>query len=254
MRVLIIEDEAPAVRKLRGLLNNQDVDVEVLADIDTVEEAIEWLKNNPAPDVIFSDIQLADGVSFEIYNTISPNCPIIFTTAYDEFALKAFELNSLDYLLKPYTEEQFNRAFNKIKLAVSSSNTSEVEKIKSVLAQLNIKNNNYKERFLVSKAGVLLPIKVEDVAYFYTEDKTINLVTKTKERYFISSSLDELELVLNPANFYRVNRQYIVNANSIVKIENFFNGKLVLQLNPTAPHEIVVSRARATSFKNWMDS
>ena len=252
MKVLIIEDEAPAVRKLRGLLNNQDVDIEVLADIDTVEEAVEWLSNNPSPDVIFSDIQLADGVSFEIYSKITPKCPIIFTTAYDEYALKAFELNSLDYLLKPYTEEQFNRAFQKIK--TTSPNANEVDKIKSVLAQLNIKSNQYKERFLVSKAGVLLPIKVEDVAYFYTEDKTINLVTKTKERYFISSSLDELEVILNPSNFYRVNRQYIVNANAIVKIENFFNGKLVIQLHPTAPHEVVVSRARATSFKNWMDS
>ena len=252
MKVLIIEDEAPAVRKLRGLLNNQDVDIEVLADIDTVEEAVEWLSNNPSPDVIFSDIQLADGVSFEIYSKVPPKCPIIFTTAYDEYALKAFELNSLDYLLKPYTEEQFNRAFQKIK--TTSTNANEVDKIKSVLAQLNIKSNQYKERFLVSKAGVLLPIKVDDVAYFYTEDKTINLVTKTKERYFISSSLDELELLLNPSNFYRVNRQYIVNANAIVKIENFFNGKLVIQLNPTAPHEVVVSRARATSFKNWMDS
>jgi two-component system response regulator LytT len=252
MKVLIIEDEAPAVRKLRGLLNNQDTDIEVLADIDTVEEAVEWLSNNPSPDVIFSDIQLADGVSFEIYSKVPPKCPIIFTTAYDEYALKAFELNSLDYLLKPYTEEQFIRAFQKIK--TSSPNVNEVDKIKSVLAQLNIKSNQYKERFLVSKAGVLLPIKVEDVAYFYTEDKTINLVTKTKERYFISSSLDELEVILNPSNFYRVNRQYIVNANAIVKIENFFNGKLVIQLNPNAPHEVVVSRARATSFKNWMDS
>jgi two-component system response regulator LytT len=252
MKVLIIEDEAPAVRKLRGLLNNQDVDIEVLADIDTVEEAVEWLSNNPSPDVIFSDIQLADGVSFEIYSKVPPKCPIIFTTAYDEYALKAFELNSLDYLLKPYTEEQFNRAFQKIK--TTSTNANEVDKIKSVLAQLNIKSNQYKERFLVSKAGVLLPIKVDDVAYFYTEDKTINLVTKTKERYFISSSLDELEVILNPSNFYRVNRQYIVNANAIVKIENFFNGKLVIQLHPTAPHEVVVSRARATSFKNWMDS
>ncbi len=252
MKVLIIEDEAPAVRKLRGLLNNQEIDIEVLADIDTVEEAVEWLSNNPSPDVIFSDIQLADGVSFEIYSKVPPKCPIIFTTAYDEYALKAFELNSLDYLLKPYTEEQFNRAFQKIKTA--SPNANEVDKIKAVLAQLNIKSNQYKERFLVSKAGVLLPIKVDDVAYFYTEDKTINLVTKTKERYFISSSLDELELLLNPSNFYRVNRQYIVNANAIVKIENFFNGKLVIQLNPTAPHEVVVSRARATSFKNWMDS
>lgn len=252
MKVLIIEDEAPAVRKLRGLLNNQEIDIEVLADIDTVEEAVEWLSNNPSPDVIFSDIQLADGVSFEIYSKVPPKCPIIFTTAYDEYALKAFELNSLDYLLKPYTEEQFNRAFQKIKTA--SPNANEVDKIKAVLAQLNIKSNQYKERFLVSKAGVLLPIKVDDVAYFYTEDKTINLVTKTKERYFISSSLDELELLLNPSNFYRVNRQYIVNANAIVKIENFFNGKLVIQLNPSAPHEVVVSRARATSFKNWMDS
>lgn len=252
MKVLIIEDEAPAVRKLRGLLNNQEIDIEVLADIDTVEEAVEWLSNNPSPDVIFSDIQLADGVSFEIYSKVPPKCPIIFTTAYDEYALKAFELNSLDYLLKPYTEEQFNRAFQKIKTA--SPNANEVDKIKAVLTQLNIKSNQYKERFLVSKAGVLLPIKVDDVAYFYTEDKTINLVTKTKERYFISSSLDELELLLNPSNFYRVNRQYIVNANAIVKIENFFNGKLVIQLNPTAPHEVVVSRARATSFKNWMDS
>ncbi|MEY5040782.1 MAG: hypothetical protein RLZZ414_310, partial [Bacteroidota bacterium] len=207
MKVLIIEDEAPAVRKLRGLLNNQDVDIEVLADIDTVEEAVEWLSNNPSPDVIFSDIQLADGVSFEIYSKVPPKCPIIFTTAYDEYALKAFELNSLDYLLKPYTEEQFNRAFQKIK--TTSTNANEVDKIKSVLAQLNIKSNQYKERFLVSKAGVLLPIKVDDVAYFYTEDKTINLVTKTKERYFISSSLDELEVILNPSNFYRVNRQYI---------------------------------------------
>lgn len=255
MKILIIEDEAPAVRKLIEYLSTVCPDDEILDDIDTVEDAIDWLKNNPAPDLIISDIQLADGISFDIFKEVKPNCPVIFTTAYDEYAIKAFKLNSVDYLLKPYTKKDFQRAIHKF-LKNHGNKQDAYIKLDQVAQEIPIikeKNTRYKERFLVSKGYSLIPIKTEDVAYFYTEEKTLSLVTKTGEHYFINGNLEDVESSVNPHLFFRVNRSFLIQADAINHIETIKLGKLVVELAPSTRQEVLVSRARASNFKAWLD-
>lgn len=252
MKALIIEDEAPAVRRLKSLLEQQEERYIVLEDIDTVEDALEWLNNNPEPDVIFSDIQLADGLSFEIYEQHSLTCPIIFTTAYDEYAIKAFEHNSIDYLLKPYSEEQLAKSLERLKQFQPKQSVD----LTKALEQISVQNHTtktYKSRFLISKADNLIPVKAEDVAYIYTEDKAVLLMTKDNIRYFINYTLDELEELLDPKVFFRLNRQFIVQVDSILKISNYFNGKLKVELQPFIEDEVVVSRAKAPMLKGWLE-
>jgi len=253
MNILIIEDEAPAVRRLKSLLDKIDDSIVILKDIDSVEDAIEWLNENKHPDLIFSDIQLADGLSFSIFESVQIKCPIIFTTAYDEYAIKAFELNSLDYLLKPYTQEQLEKALNKLH---RNNISSDSDKLLKVIEQFKISQESsktYKSRFLISKADSLIPIKADEVAYIFTEDKAVLLKTKTNQQFFINYTLDELEELLDPSIFFRLNRQFIINIDSITKINNYFNGKLKVNINPVFNDDIIVSRAKAPLLKSWME-
>lgn len=253
MNILIIEDEAPAVRRLKSLLDKIDDSIVVLDDIDSVEDAIEWLNENKHPDLIFSDIQLADGLSFSIFESVKINCPIIFTTAYDEYAVKAFELNSLDYLLKPYTQEQLEKALIKLN---RNNTSSDSDKLLKVIEQFKISQESsktYKSRFLISKADSLIPIKADEVAYIFTEDKAVLLKTKTNQQFFINYTLDELEELLDPSIFFRLNRQFIINIDSITKINNYFNGKLKVNISPVFNDDIIVSRAKAPLLKSWME-
>ena len=252
MKALIIEDEAPAVRRLKSLLEQQEERYIILDEIDTVEDALEWLEQHPQPDVIFSDIQLADGLSFEIYEKHPITCPIIFTTAYDEYAVKAFEHNGIDYLLKPYSEEHLAKALERLKQFQPQQSLD----LTKALEQISVNKGDgrdYKSRFLISKADSLIPVKVEDVAYIYTEDKAVLLMTNDNMRYFINYSLDELEELLDPKFFFRLNRQFIVQIDSILKISNYFNGKLKVELQPSISDEVVVSRAKAPVLKSWLE-
>ena len=252
MKALIIEDEAPAVRRLKSLLEQQEERYIILDEIDTVEDAVDWLEQHPQPDVIFSDIQLADGLSFEIYEKHPITCPIIFTTAYDEYAVKAFEHNGIDYLLKPYSEEHLAKALERLKQFQPQQSLD----LTKALEQISVSKGDgreYKSRFLISKADSLIPVKVEDVAYIYTEDKAVMLMTNDNMRYFINYSLDELEELLDPKFFFRLNRQFIVQIDSILKISNYFNGKLKVELQPSISDEVVVSRAKAPVLKSWLE-
>jgi DNA-binding LytR/AlgR family response regulator len=252
MKALIIEDEAPAVRRLKNLLEQQEERYIVLDEIDSVEDALEWLEQNPQPDVIFSDIQLADGLSFEIYEKHQLTCPIIFTTAYDEYAVKAFEHNGIDYLLKPYSEEQLTKALERLKQFQPQQSAD----LSKALEQISVKrgiNQEFKSRFLISKADSLIPVKVNEVAYIFTEDKAVMLMTKENIRYFINYTLDELEELLDPKYFFRLNRQFIVHIDSILKISNYFNGKLKVELHPNITDEVVVSRAKSPILKSWLE-
>ena len=253
MKILIIEDEIPAAKRLEKLIAECRPEAKVIDVIDTVEDALEWFRGREEPDLIISDIQLADGVSFQIYEELDLECPIIFATAYDQYAIKAFELNSIDYLLKPYSKTALQKSFDKLDkfIPIQQKSLKEVD-ISTLISQVS-KGNVYKQRFLISKADALIPISIDDIAYIYTEDKAVMIKTIDNKGFFISYSLDDLEVQLDPTKFFRLNRQFITSVNAIAKISQYFNGKLKIELNPLQEGKIVVSRAKTPLFKNWLE-
>lgn len=248
MKVLIIEDEAPAARRLESLLTELDPAIQVLAVIESVEDGIEWLSNNPHPDAIFSDIQLADGISFIIFEKILPECPIVFVTAFDQYAIKAFEVNSVDYLLKPFSKQQLEKSLEKLKKYGSKELEPDLKNLISDLVP-----RKPKQRFLISKGDSLIPVNTSDIAFVYTEDKAVMIKTFTDQSYFISYSLDEVEHQLDQDVFFRLNRQVITNLQAINKISNYFNGKLKVELKPAYQGDLIVSRIKAPVFKAWLE-
>lgn len=258
MKIIIIEDEIPAANRLEKLILECIPDANILEILDTVEDAVEWFQNNEHPDIVFSDIQLADGISFEIYEQVEVKSPIVFTTAYDQYAIKAFELNSIDYLLKPFTKEQLQKSFEKLSNAQPSQtgeslSVSSLDLTNIVQNALTGKGNSYKQRFLISKGDVLIPLPASEVAYIFTEDKAVLIKTHDGKNYFLNYSLDELEVQLDPSNFFRLNRQFITSLDAIAKISQYFNGKLKVDLKPTQEGEIIVSRAKTPVFKSWLE-
>lgn len=247
---MIIEDESPAARRLQKMIRNVRNDVEILGVLDSVESGINWLSQNDHPDLIFSDIQLADGKSFDIYAKVHVDCPIIFTTAYDEYAIKAFELNSVGYLLKPFSEEDLSKAISKVEEAPSGTGTSQINEL---LSHLGIEKK-YKTRFLIHKGDSLIPVSADNIAYIYTHDKLVVLVTKENQHFYLSQRMDELENQLNPKDFFRLNRQYISSFGAIEKVANHFNGKLRVYLKPNTEEEVMISRIKAGAFKAWLDN
>ncbi len=253
MRILIIEDEIPAAKRLERLIAECRPDAIVVDVIDTVEDALEWFGEREEPDLIISDIQLADGVSFQIYEELHLECPIIFATAYDQYAIKAFELNSIDYLLKPYSKTALLKSFAKLDKFLPNQQKSLTDIDLSSLINQVSNGNIYKQRFLISKADALIPIATSEIAYIYTEDKAVMIKTFGNKTFFINYSLDDLETQLDPAKFFRLNRQFITSVNAIAKISQYFNGKLKIELNPLQESKIVVSRAKTPLFKNWLE-
>lgn len=254
MNVLIIEDEELAAKRLEKLILTVDNNINIITTLESIEESVEWFKNNKHPDLIFLDIQLSDGLSFNIFKLIEVNSPVIFTTAYDEYALKAFEINSIDYLLKPIDIEKLNLSIDKYhKLKDNYSNKNINIDINKIIADLTIDKKTYKSRFLINKADSLLIVKTNDIAYFYSEQKATFIITKDKQRHIISDSLDNINKSLDPLLFFRINRQFIVSINSIAKINNYFNYKLKLELMPKSmSEETVISKANVKGFKEWI--
>lgn len=257
MKILIIEDEIPAANRLEKLILECQPSADILEVIDTVEDAIEWFENNEHPEIVFSDIQLADGISFEIYDKVKVKCPIVFTTAYDQYAIKAFELNSIDYLLKPFTKEQLEKSFSKLldqKITQDSGQLTGLD-LSSLVQNLSGGSNGatYKQRFLISKGDALIPVATNEIAYIFTEDKAVIIKTLEGKNFFLSYSLDELEAQLDPKKFFRLNRQFITCIEAIGKISHYFNGKLKVDLNPVQEGEIIVSRAKTPVFKSWLE-
>jgi two-component system LytT family response regulator len=253
MKVLIIEDEAPAARRLKKLLEEIDVNIEVLDVIDSVEASIKWLQIHTPPEVIFLDIQLADGESFEIFKKVKVLSPIIFTTAYDEFAIKAFKVNSIDYLLKPIEPDELKKGLEKLKELKLQLHSHESAALNSLLSQITKPRQEYKERFLIKLGERLISVDVSDVAYFKTEGKYSYMVIRNDKKFLTDHPLDELEKLLDPKNFFRLNRQFIAHYTAIQNIHNYFNGKLKLQLLPSVKDEVIVSREKASAFKDWLN-
>lgn len=247
MTVIIIEDEAPASRRLTKLIHQIDANIQIVATLPTVKESVQWLKNNISPDLIFSDIQLGDALSFDIFQQLDIVVPIVFTTAYDEYAIQAFQHYSIDYLLKPIRVTQLQSAIVKYQNIKLQYALPDFQRLTESLSQ-----KTYKSRFLIYHRDALIPIKAEEIAYFYTEDKVVFLKTKKGQRYLLQESLDELERQLDPENFFRANRQFIIALESITKVHQYFNRKLKLDLLPRFEKEVLISKEKATVFKQWL--
>ncbi len=253
MKILIIEDEIPAAKRLENLIADCRPEAQIIDVIASVEDALEWFKDREEPDLVISDIQLADGVSFQIYEELDLECPIIFSTAYDQYAIKAFELNCIDYLLKPYSKNDIQKSFDKLDkfLPIQQNSLQELD-IRTLINQVS-QGNVYKQRFLISKADALIPISIDEIAYIYTEDKAVMIKTFEDKSFFINYSLDDLEAQLDPTKFFRLNRQFITGVKGIAKISQYFNGKLKIELNPVQDGKVIVSRAKTPVFKNWLE-
>ena len=253
MKALIIEDEDLAAKRLAKLLMELEPDIEVSGPIDTIEGSVKHLQSGAQYDLIFLDIQLADGKSFLIFDKVKIDVPVIFTTAYDQYAIRAFELNSIDYLLKPINTEKLRNAIDKFKKIKDFYSKSDVNKdLMEMVRSLQVQTL-FKSRFLVNKGDTLIPISTKDVAYFYAEDKVVFLTTLENKKYLINYTLEELEQKLDPKQFFRVNRQFLSSLASIRKVHNYFNYKLKLDLQPDSGIEVIVSKARTSDFKLWMN-
>jgi two-component system, LytTR family, response regulator len=249
MKLLIIEDEPLVAKDLHNLLLAAQPDAKILNTISSVEAAKKWFANNALPDLVLSDIQLSDGISFEIFETLHLACPIIFTTAYDEYAIRAFKLNSIDYLLKPVDAKELAAALNKYK-SLSSENILG-DQLKALMNSWGNNTKKYKERFLTLHRNTLVPVTQNEIAFFHKEE-LIYLQTMGNEK-FISEhhTLDEVEALLDPAIFFRVNRQYIIHIQSVGRIKTTHKG-LTVQLKTPFNVEIDISREKAAQFKSWV--
>lgn len=252
MKVLIIEDEYPAAERLTRLLNEVDEHTEVVDCLESIKQVLNWFELHAPPDVILSDIQLADGISFEIFDQLQVSVPVIFTTSYDEYAIEAFKVKSIDYLLKPIKKEELNRALRKYQ-SFAFNASDQQEKLDELLESVKSIQTRFKKKFLIHYKDRLQPVPVEEIAYFMTRNESVYLVTVTGKQYVIDYKLETLERVLSPSLFFRINRQTIIHQQSIDGIYTYFNNRLKLVLNPEAAVEMIVSRDRVRSFKKWME-
>ncbi len=252
MNVLIIEDEKPSARRLHRML--AELDVEVNEMLHSVEEAIAWFTQNEHPDLIFLDIQLSDGLSFEIFDAVEVKSAIIFTTAFDEYALQAFKLNSVDYLLKPIDDEDLEKAVIKFKERVPKQQNVALnfEDIKKLLGVTPIERE-YKTRFTTKIGQHLKMISIDEIECFYSENKGTYAATKEGRNYLLDTTLEHLEDELEPKTFFRVSRKYFININAIKDIVSYTNSRLQIKLNNWSEQEIIVSRERVKDFKTWIE-
>jgi two-component system, LytTR family, response regulator LytT len=248
MKVLIIEDEAPAYRRLIKLIGECDSSVEIAGIIQTVKEGIEWFGKYPPPDLIFSDIQLADDLSFTIFKELNITIPIIFVTAFDEYAINTFKFYSIDYLLKPVSAEDLKAGLEKYKTINQQRLFGDFDDLVKKLTE-----KHFRERFLVYQGDSHIPLHCDDIACFTSEDGATILITHTNKRYFIDETLDALESELDERIFFRATRQFILSLKSIVKIHNWGQQKLKVIVRPEPAGDIIISKLKATQFKKWLN-
>ena len=247
MKILIIEDEIPAAKTLRRLLSEiPEVEAEILATIDSVEGAVEWLGSNPMPELVFMDIHLADGLSFEIFNHVDITCPIIFTTAYDEYALDAFKHNSIDYLMKPYQLKDLERAINKLQALTSI----QLEGFLQTMGSTSKKQ--YAGSFLIMLSDRFLVVPATDIAYFYTTNERTIAFTYEGQEYELDRSLESIADSLNPKDFIRANRQFVIARKAIKDVDFWFGSRLSVNLTVKIPERIVISKLKTAKFKEWL--
>lgn len=251
MNILIVEDEPIAAKQLKKLIREFDSDFEICGITDSISETVEILEKTK-PDLIFMDIQLADGLSFEIFKQIEISTPVIFTTAFDKYAVDAFKVNSIDYLLKPITSESVKNAFaNYEKMKSVFSKNSFSAQVVSILE--NIGRQQFKDRFLVKLGNKLIPVEISEVLYFFAEDKWTYIITKSNKKYLINYTLTQLEELLDPAKYFRLNRQYMVPRETLLSLESYFKGQVVVKLKTLESEKIVVSRQQTPLLKKWLE-
>ena len=250
MKVLIVEDETAAARNLQAMLAEADPSIEVAGVTESIVDTVEWFETNGMPDLVFMDIHIADGESFRIFELAEVDAPIIFTTAYDSYALEAFKVNSIDYLLKPLKTADLERAINKWRRLSNSERTDYKARVDSLAASHNRKN----DIFLVHVKDKIIPLKVSDICYFYTFDEKVTAHTADGEKYPIAKTLESLQEQLPDNDFFRANRQFIVARKAVKDISVWFGSRLALNLSVETPERIVISKARVPEFKRWMTS
>lgn len=247
MQVLIIEDEPLVAKDLLKTVGRAAPDAEVVASLTSVSEANKWFDQHPAPDLILSDIQLSDGISFEIFEGRKVKCPIIFTTAYDEYAIRAFKLNSIDYLLKPIDEKELRSAIEKYR----SVSASTVDQLKVLMSEWGKEHKKYKERFLSIQRNSMVPINHTEIGYFHKEELIFIHTMGNEKMIGEHQTLDEVESLIDPSVFFRVNRQYIIHLQTVARVKTTHKG-LTVQLKPPFNLELDISREKATAFKDWL--
>ena len=252
MKILIIEDEPQAAQRLENIVKELVPNATILARIDTVKKAVKWFSENASPDLVLMDIQLADGISFQIFDQHPISAPVIFTTAYDAYALKAFKVNSVDYILKPVDKQELDAALKK--LTHLRKNESETQQLMENIGQaVQMILRKYKTRFVIKVGEHLKTIEVSAIRYFYSQDKATFCVTEDNRNFILDFTLEQLEDMLDPADFFRINRKYMVKAGAIQDIIHFTNSRLRLVLKGSQDNDIIVARERVQEFKDWLD-
>lgn len=249
MTALIIEDEQIASKRLSQLVTEIAPDIELIATLASVESGVEWFKKNRLPDLVFLDIQLNDGYGFDILDTLEKHPPVIFTTAYNEYAIRGFKYNGIDYLLKPINKAELKVTLEKFTDSPynTSKDATQLEDFKQLFTK------EYKHRFMVRVGNHFSTFNVADIAYFKSQDGAICLFTNDGKPYPVEYSIDQLEKILNPIDFFRINRKYMVSLKSVTEIHNYFNSRLLLKIMPADKEKVIVSRERCSAFKRWLD-
>lgn len=251
MRTLIIEDEKAALRNLKAAMQEVDTDFDIVGETDSVTDTLEWFASHSMPELVFMDIHLADGSAFGIFEQVDITCPIIFTTAYDEYALQAFRVNSIAYLLKPISSADLQMAIDKLKLLGGAKAESTKTDFQAVMHVLK-REEGYKTHFLVPvKGDRFVPVSVDQISYFYISDGVVKAVLQSSETFIFRQTLDELAELLNPRQFFRANRQYIIAHKAVVGVSLWFGGRMVLQLTPPTDEKVIISKARVPAFRVW---
>jgi two-component system, LytTR family, response regulator LytT len=257
MKILIVEDEDLAVKKLKKTLAGVDDSAEVVGETDSIKSTVQWLESNAAPDLILMDIELADGQSFEIFNHTEVKSPVIFITSYDEYALKAFKVNSVDYLLKPVQKEDLQAALEKYhdmkKMYAPEKDASSIS-LEVLVKELQQKlgSKEFRKRFLVKLGQKLVSVEVDDIAYFFSDGRLNFFKTFDNKKYVVDYTMDELNTMLDPEKFFRISRSFYISVNSVAQIHDYFGNRLMLQLKPETEKEAIVSREKVSEFKTWL--
>lgn len=252
MHVAIIEDEVPAARLLHSLLVRLRPEWEITMLPGNVDEATQWFAENTHPDLLFLDIHLSDGTSFELLSQANPTSAIIFTTAYDEYAIRAFSVNSIDYILKPVDEQRLTEAIRKYETLIGTQARPD-DYLDALLDALQLREKRYRTRFLIAGADKFRTLQVEDIAYFYSENKVTTAVTRTGTEHIVDIPLSRLEEQLDPDRFFRANRQVLLSVGTIAHIEPYFNGKISVSVRPAHKDKITISEEKVTAFKTWLN-
>ena len=258
MNLVIVEDESIAARRIQKMVLELESDTKIQAVLDSVAGAVHWLRHHPTPDLLLLDIELVDGQSFEIFTQVEVQCPVIFTTAYDEYAIRAFKVNSIDYLLKPIQEKELKHSLQKFRSlkALYADKAPVSVNVEMLLQELREQRNessaNSRDRILVKQGQRMLPVTTAEVAYFFTRDKLNYVCTKSNQQYLADYTLDELEKSLNPKSFFRANRQYIIEFGAVARVHQYFNSKLKVELTPKPEEDVLISREKAAEFRHWL--